>query len=203
MKRRSVLMVVSLLFAGTAWAQTPVATSASAPSRVAVIDFNRAVTENADGKKAQAAFMAEISGKQTEFTKIQKDIETIQSDLQTKAAALSDQAKATMAKQIDDKQILLTRMNEDAQKEVPDLQQRMFGPVADRTQKIIKSYSDEVGLAAVFDISSQANPIIYFPDVADITTEVIRRIDADIAKSPTPASPAARPPAAATTPAPK
>jgi hypothetical protein len=95
-----------------------------------------------------------------------------------------------MAKQIDDKQVLLTRMNEDAQKDVPELQQRLLGPVAERAQKIIKSYADEVGLAVVFDISSQANSIIYFPDVADVTTEVIRRIDADIAKSPGGAPPA-------------
>ena len=113
-----------------------------------------------------------------------------------------------MAKQIDDKQTLLTRMNEDAQKEVPELQSKLLGPVADRTQKIIKSYADEAGIAVVFDISSQNSAIIHSSDLADITTEVIRRIDADIAKSPAPAAkapapaaPAARPPAAAPAPA--
>jgi len=188
MKRVFVMAAAGMLMAVSAMAQAP----ANTPSRVAVLDFNRVVTENADGKKASDSIMAEIGKKQSEFTKIQGEIDTIQKDLQAKSAALSAQAKADMAKQIDDKQVLLTRMNEDAQKDVPELQQRLLGPVAERAQKIIKSYADEVGLAVVFDISSQANSIIYFPDVADVTTEVIRRIDADIAKSPT-AAPAAAP----------
>src|SRR5690349_4745627 len=126
MKRLCVLMVVSLLFIPAAWAQPPA--QANPPSRVAVIDFQRAVTENADGKKAGETFMAEIGKKQADFTKLQGEIETIQKDLQTKDAALSADAKADMAKQIDAKQIQLTRMNEDAQKEVPELQTRVFGP---------------------------------------------------------------------------
>ena len=195
MRKFLVMMVVSLLFVGAAWAQAP----ANPPSRVAVIDFQRALTENTEGKKAADAFMKEVGAKQAEFTKIQKEIETIQTDLQTKAAALSEPAKAAMAKQIDDKQTLLTRMNEDAQRDVPEIQQRLLGPIAERTQRVIKAYGDESGLAAVFDISAQSTSgLIHWSEVADITTEIIRRIDADIAKSPAPAAPAP----AAPTPAP-
>jgi outer membrane protein len=198
MKRVSVLMVVSLLSVGAALAQAPAAAAAqaNAPSRVAVIDFNRAVTENAEGKKAGDAFMAEIGKKQAEFTKLQGEIDAIQKDLQTKDAALSAQAKADMAKDIDRKQTQLTRMNDDAQKDVPELQSQLLGPVMDRAQKVIKSYADEVGLAVVFDISNQNSSLIYWPDVADITTEVIRRIDADIAKNPPSAAAPAKAPAA-------
>ena len=197
MKRFGELVVVVFLAAGSAWAQAPAA-GQTVPARVAVIDFNRAVTENAEGKKAGEQFMAEIGKKQADFEKIQKEIETIQNDLRTKSAALSDTAKAEMTKQIDDKQVTLTRMNEDAQREVPQLQQQLLGPVAERTQRIIKAYSDEAGLAVVFDISSQNSAIIQWSEVADITTEVIRRIDADIAKNPPAAAPArpATPPAA-------
>jgi Skp family chaperone for outer membrane proteins len=187
MKRVCVLTMITLLMVGSAWAQAPAAAQASAPSRVAVIDFNRAVTENAEGKKAGETFMAEIGKKQADFEKIQKEIDTIQNDLRTKATALSDQAKAEMAKQITDKQTQLTRMNEDAQREVPEIQDRLLGPVAERTQRIIKAYADEVGIAVVFDVSSQGTSIINYSDVADITTEIIRRIDADIAKTAPPA----------------
>jgi len=199
MKRVCLVMVIALTFVVGAWAQTPAAQTA-VPSRVAVIDFNRAVTENGEGKKAGEAFMAEVGKRQAEFDKIQKEIDTIQNDLKTKDKALSDQAKADMAKEIDKKQTALTRMNDDAQKEIPEFQQQLLGPVAERTQKVIKAYADEVGLAAVFDAGSQNSSIIYSSDVADITTEIIRRVDADIAKNPASASPAK--PAAAPVPAP-
>ena len=191
------MVVVILLVAGTTWAQAPAAAQANVPTRVAVIDFNRAVTENSDGKKAFTSISAEISKKQGEFTKVQGEIDTIQKDLQTKDAALSAQAKADMTKQIDTKQTALTRMNEDAPKEIQDLQNTLLGPVAQRTQKVLDVYAEELGFAVVFDYSSQTTPVIHYSEVADITTEVIRRVDADIAKNPagaaTPAKPAAAP----------
>jgi hypothetical protein len=56
----------------------------------------------------------------------------------------------------------------------------------------VKTYSSENGFGVVFDSSSQANSIIYVQDVADITTEIIRRIDATAAKTPA-AAPASAP----------
>ena len=91
--------------------------------------------------------------------------------------------------------------NDDAQKELGDLQQQLFRPIMEQTQKVLQAYSAENGFAVVFDVSSQANSIIYVQDVADITTEIIRRVDADIAKTPTPPAPAPRPAAPAPRPA--
>ena len=84
-------------------------------------------------------------------------------------------------------------MNDDAQKDLGDLQQQLFRPIAERTQDAVKTYSLENGFAVVFDTSSQANSIIYRDEIADITTEIIRRIDATAAKAP--AAPAAKAPA--------
>ena len=67
-------------------------------------------------------------------------------------------------------------------------------PIAEKAQEILKSYSNENGFAAVFDVSSQANSIIYFQDVADITTEIIRKIDSTPTK-PASSTTAPKPPA--------
>src|SRR5437870_1603197 len=75
-----------------------------------------------------------------------------------------------------------------------DLQQQLFRPIMEQTQKVLQAYSAENGFAVVFDVSSQANSIIYVQDVADITTEIIRRVDANVAKAPA-AAPAAPKPA--------
>jgi Skp family chaperone for outer membrane proteins len=182
-------------------AATPPAAASSAAtgaSRVAVVDFQRAVTENAEGKKAQEAYVAEITKRQGEFDKKQKFIDEAQTKLRTQEKLLADAVKADLAKQIDQTTTELNRMNEDAQKDLPDLQQRLFRPIAERTQKVLSAYASETGFGVVFDVSSQASSIVYVQDVADITTEIIRRVDADAAKSPTPAATA---PAAAPKPA--
>jgi Skp family chaperone for outer membrane proteins len=110
---------------------------------------------------------------------------------------LQPDVKAQLSKDIEKYNTELQRMNDDAQKDLGDLQQQLFKPIAEKAQDILKSYSTENGFAAVFDISSQANSLIYWQDVADITTEIIRRIDATPTKpaSATPAPTAPKPPA--------
>jgi Skp family chaperone for outer membrane proteins len=189
--------LIGLLLPAAVFAQAPAAGAAAAAAaaapgagRVAVVDFQRAVTENAEGKKAQEKFMGELNKRQKDFEEKQKTMTDAQTKLQTGDKALSDDAKATLSKQIEKLNTELSRMNDDAQKDLGDLQQQLFRPIAEKTQDVVKSYSEENGFAVVFDIS-QGNSIIYRQDVADITTEIIRRVDS------TPGKPAAAPAATA------
>jgi len=200
MRKLNLLILIALLLPVATFAQAPAANA----GKVAVMDFQKAVTENADGKKAQEKFMGELNKRQAEFESKQKQMTEAQTKLQTGDKALNETAKADLAKQIDKLNTDLQRMNDDAQKELGDLQQQLFRPIAEKVQDAVKSYSTENGFAVVFDLSSQANSIIHWSDVADITTEIIRRIDSTAAKAPAAAAPAAsapKPPA--TTPAPK
>ncbi len=205
MRKLSLVMLILLLPAAllaqapatAATATSPAGSAGEKAGKVAVIDLQKAITENADGKKAQEKFMAEFTKKQKEFEDKQKALTDAQTKLQTQDKALSEVAKADLTKQIDKYNTELQRMNDDAQKDLGDLQQQLFKPIAEKTQEVLKSYSTENGFAAVFDVSSQANSIIYYQDVADITTEIIRRIDATPTKPATaaPAAPAPKPPA--------
>jgi outer membrane protein len=182
MKKVSLIVSMALLLPAAGFAQAPAA--ATVAGRVAVLDFQRAVTENADGKKAQEKFMAEFTKRQSEFEAKQKSMAEMQTKLQTAEKALSENAKADLAKQIDRTNTELQRMNDDAQKELGEMQQQLFQPIAARVQEAVKSYGSENGFSVVFDLSSQASSIVYHQDVADITTEIIRRVDASAAKAP-------------------
>ena len=183
-------------------AQTPAASvpSASAPAgaaagKVAVVDFQKAVLENVEGKKAQEKLMAEVSKRQKDFEEKQKNLSDAQNKLQTQDKALSDSAKADLSRQIDKLNTDLQRMNDDAQKDIGDLQQQLLRPIADRAQKVLQAYSAENGFSVVFDVSNQTNNIIYVQDVADITTEIIRRVDSELVKAPSAPAPTAPKPA--------
>jgi|RhiMetdeSRZDD1v2_1073273.scaffolds.fasta_scaffold119734_4 Skp family chaperone for outer membrane proteins len=190
MRRLTLAVVSGLLLPIAAFAQQAPAAGGPGAGRVAVVDFQKAVTENSEGKKAQEKFMAELNRRQKDFEDKQKTMTDAQTKLQTGDKALSETAKADLAKLIDKINTELQRMNDDAQKDLGDLQQQLFRPIAEKTQDVLKSYSNENGFAVVFDIS-QGNSILYWQDVADITTEIIRRVDAS------PAKPAATTPAAA------
>src|SRR5215831_14822714 len=189
MRKLSLVVLIGLLLPAAVLAQAP-ASAGQGTGRVAVVDFQKAVTENSEGKKAQEKFMAELNRRQKDFEDKQKTMTDAQTKLQNGDKALSETAKGNLAKQIEKLQTELQRMNDDAQKDLGDLQQQLFRPIAEKTQDVVKSYSEENGFAVVFDIS-QGNSIIYRQDIADITTEIIRRVDA------TPGRPAAAPAATA------
>lgn len=192
MRNVTVLLVIGLSLPAALLAQAPAAGAPGGAGKVAVVDFQKAVTENSEGKKAQEKFMGELNKRQKEFEDKQKALTDAQTKLQNGDKALSETAKADLAKQIDKLTTELQRMNDDAEKELRDLQQQLFRPIMEKTQDVVKSYSTENGFAVVFDVSSQANSIVYVQDVADITTEIIRRVDATPTKAP--AAPAASTP---------
>jgi outer membrane protein len=193
MRKMTLVLLIGFLLPAAVFAQAPAA--APGAGRVAVVDFQKAVTENAEGKKAQEKFVAELNKRQKEFEDKQKALADAQTKLQNGDKALSADTKADLSKQIDKMNTDLQRMNDDAQKDLGDLQQQLFRPIAEKAQDAVKSYATENGFGVVFDESSQASSIIYVHDLADITTEIIRRMDASASKGP--AAPAAAAPKAA------
>jgi outer membrane protein len=184
MKRASLLISILALLPAASFAQAPAAAKPST-GRVAVVDFNRAVTDNAEGKKAVATFNTDMGKLQGEFQALQESVEKMETELRTGDKALSDTAKAALTKKIETTNVELNRKNEDAQKTMGDRQNELFGPVAQRAKAVLDAYAKEMGYSIVFDTSNQQNNnIIYSDDVAEITTEIIRRIDADFAKTP-------------------
>lgn len=163
-------------------APRPAATNAPAgPSKVAVIDMRRAVTENTEGKKAAEKFVAEMTKRQTDLQGKQKAIQDLQNKLQTQDKALSDAAKAELSRDIERRTTDLNRAQEDAQKELDDIQNVSLRPIAERVNTILGAYASENGFTVVFDVGQSG--IIFASDVSDITTEIIRRFDAEAAKA--------------------
>jgi Skp family chaperone for outer membrane proteins len=158
-----------------------------------VIDFNSAVIGNAEGKVAYGKFQEAVGEKQKGLAEKQKSLQAIQDKLRTQDKTLSDDAKANYNKQVDLINTDLTRMNEDAQRDLGEMQQQLFAPIAGRVRSVMEGYAKEMGFALVFDTSTQNSNMVYWDPVADITTEVIRRVDADAAKNPTRPAPAGAP----------
>jgi outer membrane protein len=192
MRQVTLLVLISLL--------VPVAVHAQAPTaKIAIIDFQAALAGNTLGKKAQDQLAAEVTKKQADMEKTQKSLEDAQNKLRTQANALTDDAKANLTRDIDRMTTDLQRKNDDAQKELQEMQQNLLRPIAERLQKVLEAYASEMGYSAVLD----AMTVVWAAPASDITTEIIRRIDADVAANAAPATPkAAAPPAPAAAPKP-
>jgi outer membrane protein len=200
-KQAIVTGVALLIFASSARAQL---------STVVVVDFERAVVESAEGKKASEKFNAELQAKQTEMEKKQKELEDQQKKLQNGARTLSDAAKTDLQRDIDRRTRELQRADEDAQKELQAMRDELLRPIAERASAILQAMAVEQGYTIVIDLSNQESTVIWVNPRNDITAELIKRVDAATpqeagnigAAKPAPSTPSTARPAAAAPPAP-
>ncbi|SRR6266568_4555737 len=191
------LVALASCLALSAAAQTAPATAAPATGgpagspKVAVIVFQEAVAQTNDFQRKFADLQKKFDPKRQELKTLSDDINSLQKEMQTQAATLSDADRAKRAKTIDDKQKQLKRSGEDAQNEFQQEMQETFAGVASKVGEVINSYAQQHGYTVVLDGGNQQLPVVLYANPsADITKPII---DAYNVKSgvPPPVKPAA------------
>lgn len=153
-------------------------------SNVAVVDFERAVVESVEGKKASDKFNVTLKAKQADVEKRQKDLEDNQKKLANGTITLSATAKADLQRDIDRKTTELQRLNDDTQKELQGLRDELLRPIAERATAALNAMAAAEGYTLVIDISNPENNVIWANPKNDITAELIKRIDTAAPKEP-------------------
>ena len=153
-------------------------------SNVAVVDFERAVVESVEGKKASDKFNVTLKAKQADVEKRQRDLEESQKKLANGTITLSTTAKADLQRDIDRKTTELQRMNDDTQKELQGLRDELLRPIAERATAALNGMAAAEGYTLVIDISNPENNVIWANPKNDITAELIKRLDTAAPKEP-------------------
>jgi Skp family chaperone for outer membrane proteins len=174
------LLSVALLSATSGYAQTP----APMPRKIAIIDFDRAVLMNTDGIKARAQLEVQVKHWKDQEDSITAKLKPLNDRLND--PKLSETEKAAIRKQITEINLNLTRNGEDARHDIETRRTTLFTGIAERVKSVLKTYSEEQNLALVINDSASGpeSPIIAKSEVADITSEIVRRVNADIEKNP-------------------
>jgi Skp family chaperone for outer membrane proteins len=170
--------------------QTPPAAPAPAPrfpegAKYAFINIQRIASESSEGKASSARIEALRSKKAADLTEKNKAVEALQA--KQRSAVMSEAAAAQVQKDIDKTQVEIQRMTQDAQAELQDLQNELQVDFQRKVGPVIESVARERGLQLLF---SQADSGLVWADAGlDLTTEVIRRLDAASAAAQKPAPP--------------
>lgn len=142
---------------------------ASAQTKVAVINLQKAVLESDEIKKASAALEAKFKPRQQELEKLNSEIQTIQQQLQSNAGKLNPQAEADLNAQGARKQRDLQRKSEDLQGDVDRERNEILGKSTQKMGDVVKKLAEEKGYDVVIDISNT----IYFKPALEITSEAM------------------------------
>jgi len=176
MNRFGSIAVAVLFCAASAFAQAP-----ASPNGIGIINFQRAIEQNDEGVKAAGVYKQEVEKLKTKLDVSQKKIAELQDKLEKNAKTMTDSEKSATGRELDRAQKDFDLDRQDAQNIVDEKQDELFRPIADRVKKVVETYAKERNLAVVVNYSDD---MISANDVVDITTEIIRLVNADIAKNP-------------------
>jgi outer membrane protein len=152
--------------------------------KVAVVDMERAIVQSAEGKKAEAGFTTKFEELRKSIDGKQKELESAQTKLRTQERLLDDTVKGDLNRTVTRLQTEIARQQEDAQKELDDLRNELMRPIAQVAETVLKNYAAEAGFTLIIDSSNPNGSIVFVNDDVDITNEMIKRIDAEMAKNP-------------------
>jgi Skp family chaperone for outer membrane proteins len=172
--KSTVLVAIATLIPGMFLMQ------ANGGSPVAVIDFERAVSEAPGGKDALDKLNNFANDQRTAIAKKRQEADDLANKIRTQDRALSEAARAQLNKDLQTAEASVQTMADSAQTKLAQMRTELLAPIEQKTAMAVSAYATEHSLKIVLDASTLQNGLVYVHDTADITTEIIRRIASDL-----------------------
>jgi len=167
------VLIAALLAAGLAapaLAQTP-----DVP-RVGAIRLSYVARTSKTGQSALAAIEKVVKQKEAEAAERAARLDQQRLDVQRRGTGLSTRARADLEKAFEKSRVEFERFQQDARTDIEALQLKVDSEFRVKLSPIIDAVSKERGLHFVFGIE-QAE-IVWWSPAADISEEVVKRLDA-------------------------
>jgi outer membrane protein len=145
--------------------------------KIGVINLQTAITGTKNGQKAGNDIQTRFNPKKAAFEKRQSDIGQLQEQLNRGGTTLSEEARARLTREIDQKTKALNRDTEDARTELDQAEQKIMNELGGGIMAVIDKYAKDNGYVLVLDISSPQTPVVYRSDSIEITKDIIELYD--------------------------
>jgi outer membrane protein len=147
--------------------------SAMAQTKIGVVSLQKAILETAEIKKANNEMQLKYKKRQDDYDKAQREMNDIQTQLQTAQGKLSAAGEADLMARGQRKEREVKRLDEDLRADVERDRNDILSRAQVRMLEIVKKVSDEKGL----DIVVEASAVISFKPALDITAEAVAAYD--------------------------
>ncbi len=172
------LMLSSVFGQGAKPAATPAPSSVAfdpGPCRQGFINLERALMDVAEGKQLFGELQVFIDKKNKELDAIRNDISRKETQVRAQETTLSDEAKLTSQRDMEEQRTKLTRFQEDTSKLITDRQNGIIKKIGDKMQSIIVGFAKEKKLTSIIIWSPQL--YAYVDETLNVTDEIIKRYD--------------------------
>ncbi|MCI4445437.1 MAG: OmpH family outer membrane protein [Candidatus Aminicenantes bacterium] len=155
---------------------TALTVRAQNPTRVAIINSQKAFDQSAEGKKAVAILQEKEDQIKAELKKRNEEIQTLKDKLTGQKLTLSQEALNQLQQEIDRQEAARKKYEQDSSQEFEQFKSQLIKKIRDEMLAIVDDLVKERGYDLVFDLSTSG--LVHYNPALDITDEVIKRYDA-------------------------
>lgn len=182
------LPVSALAQTGSTSAALPAAPSAanSAPNaaepalpaggnRVGTINIEQAIFASNEGQRDFNALNKKLEPKQAQLKGLNDEVESLKKQLNTQGDKLSEDARANLVKEIEQKQKSLERSVQDARDDMQGQQNEIAQRILQKMAPIIVKYAGDKGFGVIMDTSNPwpQGPVLWAGPSVDITRAIV------------------------------
>jgi outer membrane protein len=186
---------VTLLTAGATpvMAQTPAAPPQTPPAaakpaapkpalpfppdaKIGFVNLQRVINDSKFGQTGQAQLKVLSDKRSGEVTTLQKQIQTLQTELQTQTAVLSATVMQQKSTELDALQRRLQFEQQQASADVQNLQEKLLNEFTEKVMPIAEAMRKEKGLWIIMAVGQESNTIA-LDEALDLSSELIKRLD--------------------------
>jgi outer membrane protein len=150
------------------------AAPAMAQSKIAVVDFQRALNESEEGKKAKANLEQKFEKARLKLEAERANVQQMQEELEAQKVMLSSEALSEKENALQQRMLEFQQTVMENQQEMALLEQEMTGSILEKLYKIAQGVAAEDG----FNLVIEASAIVYNNGTMDLTPKVISRYNA-------------------------
>ena len=159
----------------TLFAASLLAVSASAfaarAQKIGYVDVQRAIQETEEGKAARTRLKGEFEQRRAQIDKKSQDLEKMQQEYDKQQAVLSDDAKKKKQEEFQKLLVDTRKSASELQEDLAGKEQQAMQSILQKLNAVVAEIAERESINFVMDKAS----LLYAPQAADITNEVVRR----------------------------
>jgi outer membrane protein len=167
-----VLPIVALAQSGSV---SPSGTPLTSSDKIGIVSIQSAIVGTNDGQKDLQNLAKKFEPKKNELKSLSDEIDGLKKQLETQGPKPNDEARASLARQIDSKRKTLSRAQEDAQNDFSEQQNEIVQRILQKLVPVVDRYAKENDLILVLDGSKPwpESPLLWASPSIDITKAVV------------------------------
>jgi len=161
-------------------------------SRLGTINIDQAIFASNEGQRDFEALSKKLEPKETELKNLNDEVENLKK--QVNSDKITEEARATLVKQIEQKQKSLERSVQDARDDAQNQRNEIAGRILNKMAPLIVKYAGDKGFGVIMD-TSQAwpqGPVLWAAPTVDITKAIVEAYNVQ-SGVPAPVRPATKP----------